>query len=52
MQKSLIIRGLPAAVNESCNEIHSHLQTITRSSTLFVSCINPSIKITVVSIII
>jgi len=37
MWKSLIIRGLPAAVNESCNEIHGLLQTITkRSSTPFV----------------
>ena len=35
MQKSQILRGLPAAVTrESCNEIHSQLQTNGKVPTL------------------
>jgi len=39
MQKLQITRGLPAAVNESFNEIHSHLQTNGKVPTLFAFCI-------------
>ena len=44
MQKSQIIRGLPAAVHMSCNEIHSQLQSNGKVPTLFAFCINPSLE--------
>ena len=43
--ESQIKRGLPAAVNESRNEIHSQLQTNGKVPTLFAFRINPSLEI-------